>query len=115
MNILNDDFGLTFDYSNHRLSSSSMLDAMQMDLIGEEKGNDGKIFVRCKSCGQYMDYQDGKWICPSCGTKVKEQTAYNKLEKENEKGVNAFFDEPDACLICGGPWPDCQTSCKLYD
>lgn len=55
MNILNDDFGLTFDYSNHRLSSSSMLDAMQMDLIGEEKGNDGKIFVRCKSCGQYMD------------------------------------------------------------
>lgn len=30
----------------------------------------------------------------------------NKIEED---------EKPEFCDICGGPWPDCQYSCKIID
>jgi hypothetical protein len=52
--------------------------------------------------------------CPFCGTRVKEQTLYNLLDRENE----AFMQKigiPKACKSCSDPWPDCESSCPVYD
>lgn len=24
-------------------------------------------------------------------------------------------EKPEGCTACGGPWPDCIYSCKIYD
>ena len=24
-------------------------------------------------------------------------------------------DMPEGCKACGGPWPDCETSCSIFD
>lgn len=26
-----------------------------------------------------------------------------------------YDDMPEGCKSCGGPWPDCETSCVLFD
>ena len=26
-----------------------------------------------------------------------------------------YDDVPEGCKACGGPWPDCETSCALFD
>lgn len=36
---------------------------------------------------------DGRWVCPSCGTRVRERTAYNQLDRENEKFLNDFLSD----------------------
>lgn len=117
-------FGFEFNYRNHRIGKSSPLNESQMDGIGDAGSNSSGMFVRCDMCGTYMNYQegsagglDGRWICPSCGTKVREMTAYNQLGRENDlQAMRWDYEEmPPGCAACGGPWPDCKTSCKLYD
>ena len=90
--------GIEFDYNNNRLSKSRMIPDDKVKKISKSKTNvsDGTLFVRCKPCGKYMDYGagfgdglNGRWVCPVCGTKVKERTVYAKLSNENE----IFFDE----------------------
>ena len=61
-------------------------------------------YAMCPTCGHRMrrDYDvfgnwDGEtYICDYCAS-------------EEEKDI------PEGCAACGGPYPDCKTSCPLFD
>ena len=93
-----------------------------MDRVGASKkivkpeGKELEIYIRdgyfiCKECGALMDMDDkDQLICPSCGYSV-EHDVYDYDE---------YFDDSDeeppfGCKACGGPYPQCKTSCKLFD
>ncbi len=92
-----DDNGLDYGYGfghkkNQKLSKSyelDILDLVQLAAIYPDSGNDQNLFVHCDDCNTYMNYipgisGDGYFICPICGSKVRESTPYRQLEKENE-------------------------------
>lgn len=81
--------------------------------------------MRCMGCGKefdfdeaaskfnshfdgYFDYAFNGWenYCADC--------AISSAELEKEKGID---DDsiPSGCAACGGNWPNCKTSCPLYD
>ena len=88
------DFGFEFNYGSGHLGNSKSMSSEDMSKLEASKRNkhDVPLFVKCRSCGTYMDFQegsgtmlDGWYICPSCKTRVKEITLYNKLDKENNE------------------------------
>ena len=52
-------------------------------------------------------------MCPVCGhrmTKIDDETYYCKYcGGEDEEDI------PYGCRACGGPYPDCTTSCSMFD
>lgn len=116
--------GFKFNYSKKRIGKSKTIFEEEMSAIENGKRNEDDIplFVYCKACNTYMDFiagiemLGGKWTCPSCGSSVREKTIYNQLSRENSDDTESFEDyEPECCQACGGPWPDCEASCKLFD
>lgn len=81
--------GFRFDYNNGKLNHSVLLNLEECVKIPMQKANEQNFYIFCKKCGVYMDFDeqgnldDSKWICPVCGKKVKEMTAYSKIDKEN--------------------------------
>ncbi|MEY8515369.1 hypothetical protein AALC25_00305 [Lachnospiraceae bacterium 29-84] len=62
----------------------------------------------CPQCGKTMGYSYNKseFKCPQCGYMMDE----DEWEPEREDdGI------PWGCQNCGGPYPQCITSCKLFD
>ena len=60
----------------------------------------------CSECGSTMMYSYilSKFKCPECGYEIEED--------------DVTFEEADipaGCISCGGPYPACKTSCKLFD
>ena len=47
--------------------------------------------------------------CPNCGN---EWLIDNRDEIINDSCDN---DIPECCIACGGPYPQCMTSCKIFD
>ena len=96
------EYGYKFEYNNGHISKSTFLneeavDTLRLLLIDS---NDQNIFVFCKKCDTYMDFEvgknnalDGKYICPVCGKSVKERTPYTQLEKENEAFLAELEDD----------------------
>ena len=95
-----DDNGLDFGYGfghkkNSRLSKSfnlDILDLVQLAAAYPDSGNNQNLFVHCDDCDTYMTFVEGTsgdlsgyYVCPICGSKVKESTPYHQLERENEK------------------------------
>ena len=117
--------GFEFTYRNKRLGHSKPLSWQRCSELGKfRSSNDDHMFVKCGICSEYMDYisgtgnLDGKWICPNCSVKVRESTAYNQISRENinfENKWGSLDSKPDICESCGGPYPDCMTSCKIFD
>ena len=119
--------GFVFNY-NKRIGRSKPIFEDEINGIDFSKRNDTEIplFVNCKKCNSFMDYQPGEsgifdswWKCPICGTKVRESTVFNQIDRENEEFLNDIFSDddeiPEGCEACGGPWPDCMSSCNMYD
>ena len=52
--------------------------------------------------------EDDAWECGNCGKIIPDKEAYDAPSFNEE-------DIPEACVTCGGPYPDCMDSCKLYD
>ena len=59
-------------------------------------------YIFCKKCGCYMNYQklcdglmDTIWVCPKCTKRVREETAYNKINQQNNSWLadNDFYNE----------------------
>lgn len=80
----------------------------------------------CNHCGALMDRKDSKsggyriYICPSCGWEVDEfDYEYESGEYEEYAaetlGVYDGDVPPVGCRACGGPYPDCISSCKVFD
>ena len=68
----------------------------------------------CPDCGIQMCYNfiESKFRCPQCGRTDIEDLYYDDHEEYYGDTVD---DEPECCKACGGPYPDCMTSCKIFD
>ena len=53
------------------------------------------------------------YTCPSCGWEIDEM----EYEYERDEDVDERGDDipPAGCRACGGPYPNCKLSCKLFD
>ena len=69
----------------------------------------------CNECGAVMEHVDGglepdTYVCPDpdCGTVYLVDDYYYGDEPPE-------LEIPEGCAACGGPYPDCMTSCKMFD
>lgn len=84
--------------------------------------NSGKAI--CNECGAVMDFVEGRngdydiYACPSCGLRVDvDDYEYENNEDWTEEMLDSYAGDvpPAGCRACGGPYPQCKTSCKLFD
>lgn len=83
-----------FQYHNRKLGKAKIVDATEMDDLPALKHNaegDDLIYIYCSKCGEYMDFvkgdpyaMNGHWVCPCCGSRVREKTPYTELSRENQ-------------------------------
>lgn len=99
MNMRRKEFDEIYDYSNcgflfyynKRISKSIPISKEDMRRISIGKGNGDKLFVVCRPCDTFMDFTEGPhdlegwWVCPCCGARMKERTAYQQLDRENDE------------------------------
>ena len=79
----------------------------------------------CNECGALMELLpdpeggcEGTYKCPSCGWTIDEYDyEYGGNAGYTEETLAMFDDDvpPEGCLACGGPYPYCKSSCKLFD
>ena len=64
------------------------------------------------------------YACPSCGWEIEELDYEYESADEMELGLDERGDEylifrddvpPAGCKACGGPYPYCKASCKMFD
>ena len=75
----------------------------------------------CDECNDYLNDQlgfnayCGYWTCSKCGCSNK----IGKSEIIFDTGSFYLTDEnvdiPVGCSACGGPYPNCMSSCSLFD
>ena len=63
----------------------------------------------CPECESTMkfSYQKSEFKCFDCGF-IMDENDWD-FDPTDEKG------KPFVCSTCGGPWPSCSTSCKMFD
>ena len=82
----------------------------------------------CNNCGALMDEEIrnriGVFTCPACGWECDVMDYEYEEEDVMELAQDERGDEyliprgdmpPAGCRVCGGPYPDCKASCKMYD
>lgn len=80
----------------------------------------------CPKCGGKMKHIGGllDWECSKCG--AEGSLEYDEVNKEDyiklaDEEYENLYDSPnednmpECCIACGGPYPDCMTSCKIFD
>ena len=83
-------------------------------------------YAICNRCGAVMRQTEdpktgcGVYICPSCGLKVGGEdcecgSGEGVVWTEGVLGMELGDIPPAGCGACGGPYPYCKTSCKLFD
>lgn len=64
----------------------------------------------CPYCGQLLDHGGLiDWTCDNCGLQF--DTVYDSYNKEYALELIV----PEICSDCGGPFPDCMSSCGIFD
>ena len=62
------------------------------------------MVIHCIKCGSEMVRKNSDEMeCPKCGHMCILDTVPSKN------------DIPEGCIACGGPYPSCMTSCKMFD
>lgn len=89
-----------------------------------------KGYAICNKCGAVMDRKEDPeggcdiYACPSCGWEIEELDYEYESADEMELGLDERGDEylifrdempPAGCKACGGPYPYCKASCKMFD
>ena len=97
----NDIYGVKFVmvYNNGHLNNAKEISEVPNDVTG----NDDSMYIFCKKCNHYMNYEkpksvimSGYWICPICNKRVREETAYNKINQQNNSWLkDNDFDTED--------------------
>ncbi len=82
-------------------------------------------YAICNNCGAVMDTKTistvrEDYICPACGWAVDSMDyEYDSDETEEwtSEMLKVFGEDipPAGCIACGGPYPHCKSSCKLFD
>lgn len=64
-----------------------------------------KINKKCPYCGEEeVEEVNGRYHCEWCGH------YFDSFDEPSEDD-----DIPEGCAACGGPYPYCKTSCKMFD
>lgn len=82
----------------------------------------------CPECHCLTTHKEGYWECDICLYSITDEeslygSGYPTLESTYENDYEEYYGDygysddniPDGCEACGGPWPDCKDSCKLFD
>lgn len=71
------------------------------------------IYPDCPECGTEMgfNYFKVEWKCPNCGH-ISDLDEAMEICDEDGSGDD---EKPYVCRTCGGPYPDCRSSCKMFD
>lgn len=81
-------------------------------------------YAICNKCGAVMNRREDPkggcdiYTCPSCGWEVDEMDYEYEDEEEWTDEMLCVYEgdiPPTGCKACGGPYPQCKTSCKLFD
>lgn len=77
-------------------------------------------YAICNDCGAVMDLDEeyDVYVCPACGYEAdRMEYEYEKDEEWTSEMLDIYEGDipPDGCRECGGPYPDCEISCRLYD
>ena len=64
----------------------------------------------CPMCDSVMkfSYCKAEFKCFECGY-IMDENDWDEIMDENDSIT------PFGCEVCGGPYPQCKTSCKLFD
>ncbi len=73
----------------------------------------------CLVCGDKMEHiQERIWECSKCGANAW-MGDYGSLcfdaELFDEEDFFCLDEIPIGCTVCGGDYPNCKTSCPLFD
>lgn len=81
----------------------------------------------CPECNAELEYDEDEEqvVCTCCDQfscdpdKVDYSIRIYKTIQENERFMKEWEREddepPEGCLACGGPYPDCISSCTVFD
>lgn len=86
-------------YSSRRITSYKQLPYSACRDIPASKDDGDHMFVKCGSCGEYMDFTNDYFTCPSCGARVRQMTPYSRVSRDVFKRAN------DWELEYGEPYP----------
>ncbi len=73
--------------------------------------------VTCVNCEKTMTWSDQfrEWQCPNCGTTAWQDDDCGSDEICFDSPDEDEDDIPEGCAACGGDYPNCTSSCPLYD
>ena len=71
----------------------------------------------CVECQGVMNPADDVvLVCSSCGHSVDIEDYGFEDEYDDYYSIGESLDDaPEGCVACGGPYPSCKTSCKIFD
>lgn len=124
------------------MKRKNQTEKIETNAIGEEihvfSGTNGTVRIKklsmfsklptgnqfCPDCHKPITHKQDYWECNICNYSITNEEVENgdgfpTLEStyENDYG-NIYSDKndiPEGCDACGGPYPDCISSCKMYD
>lgn len=73
---------------------------------------------KCPYCGGEMKENGdfGELLeCIECGTSIDAEDGGLSYDEINAKDALDEDEMPPYCKTCGGPYPSCKISCKLFD
>ncbi len=78
----------------------------------------------CPNCHKPIVHKNNYWECMICNYSITDNEVQNGYgypteESSYDNDYGNIYDEPEGipecCEECGGPYPDCIESCKIYD
>lgn len=78
----------------------------------------------CPHCHKPIIHKNNFWECDNCNYSITDEEVENgdgfptmESTYENDYGeiYNDELDIPEGCEACGGPYPDCKASCRMYE
>ncbi len=81
-------------------------------------------YAICNRCGTVMKRRANNaeydLICPNCGWEADSMEYEYDFGEETEWSptmLDMFGEDipPMCCIACGGPYPECKLSCKVFD